>query len=497
MASKVLCSEKDLVFYRYKVTNNKNQFVGHIAVVSPVSDPHFVWIEGNDWNSPLYSLDHEPGNIFSYFPFKNVNDIYTGSEPQIYHEFNETSVTKDGSGYFVFKYDDFSANKSSISMASSVTKNTFAQLGYERTVTSGINAKVFSMSRSVDIRIGVSAELCKSFSASSLSTQETTLNNAFSMEGHIGSLDKKYDLSAVYTVIPYIYRAKCGALVLDYIVNIKNNMGWWKDRYSKPDLAFILPNRLASEQGVEGVRLSQKQKTNDIQFFPPIASPGDTVRIVARVHNFSLSTYNKSYKVVFYQSKNTSETKTELVPILNLDGDSSVTVTRELNTFMDYNENQANDHFEEYVSFDWIVPETGCSPSIYARIVPDTTVTEVHTNNNVGWNRLYLYNCDDCEYNELTTDIENHTNSVFVSIEAFPNPFDLYTTLRFSLERTERVQINLYDDMGKKLSTLTDMFYPGGEHQMQFNANGLTGGIYLCKVSAGSFTKTIKLIVIR
>jgi len=69
----------------------------------------------------------------------------------------------------------------------------------------------------------------------------SVFSNLFEIDGYLGKLDKQYTNTGKYEVTPYIYRSQCGALVLDYMVNIEpEKMEFWNTNYKiKPDLAFI------------------------------------------------------------------------------------------------------------------------------------------------------------------------------------------------------------------------------------------------------------------
>jgi hypothetical protein len=78
-----------------------------------------------------------------------------------------------------------------------------------------------------------------------------------------------------------------------------------------------------------------------------------------------------------------------------------------------------------------------------------------------------------------------------------PNPFNPMTTLKFSLPQLTRVIMKLYDASGREVRTLVDEELPAGHHSTVVEAQGLASGIYFCRMVAGSFVETRKLVLLK
>ncbi len=76
----------------------------------------------------------------------------------------------------------------------------------------------------------------------------------------------------------------------------------------------------------------------------------------------------------------------------------------------------------------------------------------------------------------------------------YPNPFNPSTMIVFYLPRNEHVTLKVYDVAGRAIETLVDGVAPAGEHKLQWNATGLASGIYICRMQAGNFSETIKMV---
>lgn len=76
----------------------------------------------------------------------------------------------------------------------------------------------------------------------------------------------------------------------------------------------------------------------------------------------------------------------------------------------------------------------------------------------------------------------------------FPNPFNPSTMIVFYMPRNENVTLKIYDLTGREVETLVEGEVPPGEHRMQWNAQGLASGVYLCRMTAKDFSQSIKLL---
>jgi hypothetical protein len=78
-----------------------------------------------------------------------------------------------------------------------------------------------------------------------------------------------------------------------------------------------------------------------------------------------------------------------------------------------------------------------------------------------------------------------------------PNPFSSSCSIQWQLDRPSRVLLRLYDLSGKLVVEVSDAEYGAGPHSSEFNASGLSSGVYLVSLSAGGETVTGKCVVVR
>jgi hypothetical protein len=79
----------------------------------------------------------------------------------------------------------------------------------------------------------------------------------------------------------------------------------------------------------------------------------------------------------------------------------------------------------------------------------------------------------------------------------YPNPFNPSTTITFQVAREGFVSVKVYDVLGKEVSTLVNEVKQAGTYGATWNAAGFGSGIYFCTMQAGSFTETIKLVLMK
>ncbi len=100
--------------------------------------------------------------------------------------------------------------------------------------------------------------------------------------------------------------------------------------------------------------------------------------------------------------------------------------------------------------------------------------------------------------NYITIDEETGKEfRAFILRQNYPNPFNQTTTITFELPRDAYITIDLYTVLGQKIKTLTRKHYTGGKHNLTVDLNDLPSGIYLYKMSTGSFNKTKRLLLIK
>ncbi|PIP87317.1 hypothetical protein COW81_00815 [Candidatus Campbellbacteria bacterium CG22_combo_CG10-13_8_21_14_all_36_13] len=82
----------------------------------------------------------------------------------------------------------------------------------------------------------------------------------------------------------------------------------------------------------------------------------------------------------------------------------------------------------------------------------------------------------------------------FVLLGNYPNPFNPTTTISFDLPEASRVQIRVFNVMGREVFS-SDGEFTIGRNEVQFSGDGLPSGMYLYRVSAKSGYDTGRMIL--
>lgn len=103
------------------------------------------------------------------------------------------------------------------------------------------------------------------------------------------------------------------------------------------------------------------------------------------------------------------------------------------------------------------------------------------------------------KYSQTTTGI-NYSKEIPVGFslnQNYPNPFNPSTKIKFSIPNSSFVTLKIYDVLGKEVALVVNENLNAGVHNYNFNASGLTSGIYFYKILAGNFSETKKMILIK
>jgi hypothetical protein len=79
----------------------------------------------------------------------------------------------------------------------------------------------------------------------------------------------------------------------------------------------------------------------------------------------------------------------------------------------------------------------------------------------------------------------------------YPNPFNPSTAISYDLPIAGRVTMKVYDVLGREVATLVDGFVEAGHHRETFDASRYTSGVYFYRLTAGDFTQTKKLLLLK
>jgi hypothetical protein len=82
----------------------------------------------------------------------------------------------------------------------------------------------------------------------------------------------------------------------------------------------------------------------------------------------------------------------------------------------------------------------------------------------------------------------------------YPNPFNPETRIKFSIPagiKGEKVEISVFDIIGRKVEVLVNEELKAGLYEVSWNALKYSSGVYFCRMKAGGFVSTNKMILLK
>jgi hypothetical protein len=78
-----------------------------------------------------------------------------------------------------------------------------------------------------------------------------------------------------------------------------------------------------------------------------------------------------------------------------------------------------------------------------------------------------------------------------------PNPFNSSTTIRYGIDEDSHVDLQVYDQFGRRVARLVGERKPAGHHQVHFNPGTLPNGVYYYRLSALKQAVTKRMVLLR
>ena len=96
---------------------------------------------------------------------------------------------------------------------------------------------------------------------------------------------------------------------------------------------------------------------------------------------------------------------------------------------------------------------------------------------------------------------------VFSLEQNYPNPFNPVTKIKYNIpnvianevKQSQLITLKVYDVAGNDIATLVDEFKPAGSYEVEFDASGLSSGVYYYKLYLADTGKseTRKMILMK
>jgi len=102
---------------------------------------------------------------------------------------------------------------------------------------------------------------------------------------------------------------------------------------------------------------------------------------------------------------------------------------------------------------------------------------------------------------EIPDKVADLNNNIFPEnfslSQNYPNPFNPKTTISYQLPIDSFIELSIYSVLGQKIETLVSEPQQAGIHNFEWDASGLTSGVYFYQLKAGKNVETKKLILLR
>ena len=119
--------------------------------------------------------------------------------------------------------------------------------------------------------------------------------------------------------------------------------------------------------------------------------------------------------------------------------------------------------------------------------------------NEVNEGTLYIDNLR-VVYPEVTTIFPLAVKTVPSRLQLnqnYPNPFNPRTTIEFFTPKSGKVRLDIFDVLGRKVSTLFNRKLSAGRHRTKWDGSGFASGIYYCRLRLGPITRVSKMLLIK
>jgi hypothetical protein len=160
----------------------------------------------------------------------------------------------------------------------------------------------------------------------------------------------------------------------------------------------------------------------------------------------------------------------------------------------------------------YVTEKNGSGIAIASRpTTTDTFSTPVHMPDFDGYgpvggpstidDEFYLHAYIILVFSRVYTNVSNNETSIFLptdfTLEAYPNPFNPSTTIKYSIPKQGHVTLQIFNVLGSEIETLVNADERPGTKSVIFDASGLASGVYFYRLQYGSYHKTNKLFLLR
>lgn len=195
--------------------------------------------------------------------------------------------------------------------------------------------------------------------------------------------------------------------------------------------------------------------------------------------------------------------------IKDLDSETIIHVQQLYHVVVTYNgadmELYLNGELDAFTNFSGNINTTNIDFTI-AKVLPGNN--QYNFNGTLDDIRIYNYALTFAEIDELydfQTRVEEEKGYIHEEtklMQNHPNPFNGLTNIEFQITSTDRVELVIYDILGRKIKTLVSSLLKPGRYSLiwdssDVNGNELSSGIYFLQLNTNNFSETKKLLLLQ
>jgi hypothetical protein len=98
-----------------------------------------------------------------------------------------------------------------------------------------------------------------------------------------------------------------------------------------------------------------------------------------------------------------------------------------------------------------------------------------------------------------STSVDDHAGAIVPSAfsleQNYPNPFNPSTEIRYQVPVAANVSLKVYNLLGLEVATIAKGVQQAGIHVARWDATGMPSGVYFYKIEAGSYARTLKMVL--
>ncbi|MBC8278224.1 MAG: T9SS type A sorting domain-containing protein [FCB group bacterium] len=98
---------------------------------------------------------------------------------------------------------------------------------------------------------------------------------------------------------------------------------------------------------------------------------------------------------------------------------------------------------------------------------------------------------------DIAEDYTAAAPSEFKMHGAYPNPFNPAAKIAFDLPEEADVCLKVFDALGRQAAVLADGYLPAGKYELEFNGENFTSGVYFYRLTAGNYSASGKMLMIK